>query len=417
MSFLIKGTVLTPSGTAVPNVNIALFKNGNPYATTVTDASGAYEFLNLDTADYQVVPSLQGYIFNPTAYNYQGQSTDVTSALFRGSTLKISGRVILLDNESPVSGASVVIEGELTGGKLSDHVTTDNKGKYQFTNVQLQKTYSLTVSKKGLHAVSAGSNELPPLTQAVTKDLYLSDDESLPVIVLWLTFILSVLGSSTSAAIGAWIYKRLKRTNSTLPDDESEASEILGDQEMDQYILEGDLGESYESQASRVVGDSTFNEFSEGPNSELGQIELAQIVGKGKTEQAASDLAEKLKGIEDPQEFVSELNDAPSDLLSDTWKELMNDEDGLSKEMAENLKEFLNENGALTEPAEIGEGGGMDSSMSLEELADLAIEGAEEGTGFSIDVGSEALIDAVGAEVAEETGEFLIILLDVILIE
>ncbi|NOY53555.1 MAG: DUF1566 domain-containing protein [Deltaproteobacteria bacterium] len=81
---MITGSVLF-NGTGLNGVTITL--NGPTNLTAGTDTQGGYTFLGLDNGDYSVTPTLNGYVFTPSALSINLVGLPVTSRDFTASCL------------------------------------------------------------------------------------------------------------------------------------------------------------------------------------------------------------------------------------------------------------------------------------------------------------------------------------------
>jgi len=66
--FSVSGVIKTSGGAAIPNVLVRL-NNGSTSTTALTDAAGAYRFINVRSGTYSITPTLSGRTFGPAARN------------------------------------------------------------------------------------------------------------------------------------------------------------------------------------------------------------------------------------------------------------------------------------------------------------------------------------------------------------
>ncbi len=118
----------------------------SPYSsevrTTYTDPDGNYEFPGVENYSYTITPDKIGYVFSPssaTALITRDQDAELNFEAFTG--FSISG-TITDSSGSPVSGATVVLEGDQTNRTST---STDSSGRYSFTGLSYD-TYTITPS-------------------------------------------------------------------------------------------------------------------------------------------------------------------------------------------------------------------------------------------------------------------------------
>lgn len=429
MTISISGVVTKPGGAGLPGVTIDLSSGGVAAGSTKTGPKGDFEFTGLAAGDFQLTPSLTGYVFTPTSHTYHGVSVSVSTAQFTGASLAISGKTILAGSKTGLAGAAIVVTGKLTGDKESAQTTSAQAGGYSFSDVQLGQAYTLNASLEGYVPLGL-PHTTSPLQRPLSFDIYMTKDRNLPYVYLWVADILKVLGGIGVPTVGiglsVWLYKKYQaaRAANNQPTDESFASE----QELSDF-------ESYASEQS--VGDATGGLVEEGvlpqafsnnvvtalediPLGELTDLDaegLCEAYLEGAQEAAADSLVSGLTGAGTPVEVISQLDSVPMDLLSDVVGELESSGDDL-KSVVDGLKTFLDQKSALTEPTEIGEGGGIDSSMTPDEIAQEAAEEAASGEGFSVDLDAPemaAVLESAGVEGSAEGLEtVLIVVLDVV---
>ena len=145
----IAGTVTVEGVGPISGVTVTISGEGES-ADDVTDNAGGYSFEGLPAGDYSVV--ISG--FDDDEYGFpDGTSATVTVELketgavpFEGIMLRtaaIEGTVTVGDNDAPLRGVTVTIEG---GPKDEEHETTTNgSGKYQFDRLHAGD-YSVSIS-------------------------------------------------------------------------------------------------------------------------------------------------------------------------------------------------------------------------------------------------------------------------------
>ena len=171
----ISGRVLKSDGTAVPDVAINVISrdnNAGPYTARFsarTDKKGFFKIENVPPADYIVAASAedkngnfdirarvrgesQVVTFHPAAIRLSEalpvrvdsgrESSGVDITLVERATLKISGKLILGRDDSPISGATVVLRakdsehlGPLVPGMGQRMTTTASDGTWAFRNI------------------------------------------------------------------------------------------------------------------------------------------------------------------------------------------------------------------------------------------------------------------------------------------
>ena len=137
------GTVTKSGGGAVAGATVAI--SGGSVATSVTvttNSSGAYATNFIPVGTYTVTVSAAGFTTqSKTATVNTGQTTTVNFTLSSsGGTGTLSGTVVNISSNAPISGATVSFSGGST--------TTNSSGFYQFTNVA-PGTYNVTAAHSG----------------------------------------------------------------------------------------------------------------------------------------------------------------------------------------------------------------------------------------------------------------------------
>lgn len=171
----ISGRVLKSDGTAVPDVAINVISkenNAGSYSARFsarTDKKGFFKVENVPPADYVVAASVEDktgnydirarvrgesqiVTFHPAALRLSEalpvhvdsgrESSGVDITLVERATLKISGKLILGRDDSPISGATVILRardsdqlGPLVPGMAQRMTTTASDGTWAFSNV------------------------------------------------------------------------------------------------------------------------------------------------------------------------------------------------------------------------------------------------------------------------------------------
>ena len=126
------GTTLSISGNVnvdgSPRSGVSVSATGPAALSAVTDAAGNYTINTTATGTYTVTPTLSGVAFSPASRSAVVSTAPVTGQDFAGTTLSISGNVIV--DGSPQAGVTVGATGPAT---LS--ATTNASGDYSFTGV------------------------------------------------------------------------------------------------------------------------------------------------------------------------------------------------------------------------------------------------------------------------------------------
>ncbi|MCK4642381.1 endonuclease [bacterium] len=136
----------TISGTitdgAVPMAGVTVDLSGYSSASTVTDGSGNYSFVDVPHGEsYTVAPSFTHYSFSPSFTDIASLDSDQTSVDFTGTlnTWDISGTIT--DGTNPISGVTVDLSGSATAT-----TTTDGSGNYSFAGLDAGGDYTVTPS-------------------------------------------------------------------------------------------------------------------------------------------------------------------------------------------------------------------------------------------------------------------------------
>ena len=140
VTFSISGRVVSPGGLPVEGVTITL--SGATTATTVTDADGAYSFVDINSGAYSITPSRATVTFKPAVRSVTVTSSSVQVKSITANVYAISGKV------RTASGRAVPDVTVMLGGNGTDVTATDGNGRYAFPFLS-DGTYTVTLSKTG----------------------------------------------------------------------------------------------------------------------------------------------------------------------------------------------------------------------------------------------------------------------------
>ncbi len=140
VTFSLSGRVVSPRGVPVEGVTITL--SGASTATTITDANGAYSFVDISSGFYLVTPSLAAITFTPQARSVAVASSSVQVKTITANVYAIPGKVRTASGRA-VPGVTMTL-----GGDGSALAMTDGNGKYVFPLLG-NGTYTVTPSKTG----------------------------------------------------------------------------------------------------------------------------------------------------------------------------------------------------------------------------------------------------------------------------
>jgi len=109
----IEGTVLDPSGLAVPSARVTILAPMTPLAETETDAEGKYRFENLRGGSFQIVARAPGLASPPMAFDLQGDesSTKDLSLVLTSATESVVVSASLGGTLAAQSGSTVSVIG------------------------------------------------------------------------------------------------------------------------------------------------------------------------------------------------------------------------------------------------------------------------------------------------------------------
>ncbi len=140
VTFSLSGRVVSPRGVPVEGVTITL--SGAATATTVTDANGAYNFVDISSGSYDITPSLAAITFTPAVRTLSVTSSSVQVKRITANVYAVAGKV------RTASGRAVPDVMVTLGGDGSAIAMTDGKGKYVFPLLG-NGTYTVMPSKTG----------------------------------------------------------------------------------------------------------------------------------------------------------------------------------------------------------------------------------------------------------------------------
>ncbi|HOW26874.1 MAG TPA: alkaline phosphatase [Elusimicrobiota bacterium] len=150
----INGHVRDLRGTGLSGMTLVL--SGDVSTSTVTDASGYYEFATLfSTVSYTVMPSSSATLqFSPAQRDYNPLGPTKTAADFTRKNYSIGGTLRDIHSQ-PISGASMTLSGGSSAAS-----TTDSGGAYAFSMLTPSLDYTLTPSRTGY--------DFTPVSKSVT---------------------------------------------------------------------------------------------------------------------------------------------------------------------------------------------------------------------------------------------------------
>ena len=199
--FTVSGYIIDSAGNNFANVLVTITGDDGYEETTVTDASGRFEFSGLNSGSYTITPSMEGYKFTPSS-----QDIDITTSSieldnefigFKNSSdtpnpinpevLSISGHVILNSNDDNATESDVTVyryyylsgHGDNTGD-LVNTVNPTKDGKFVFSGIESDKTYIIKPQLDGFGfdpvsiTVEVGSSSISGLSFVGEPGLYLA---------------------------------------------------------------------------------------------------------------------------------------------------------------------------------------------------------------------------------------------------
>ncbi len=139
----ITGTILSPTGVAVPNVIVTAVSGTTLSSTATTDAAGNYTLWVLN-GTYTVRPSLTNWVFEPTTVPVTVNGANLAGQNIVGRRLWAVTGTIQTPAGAPVS--DVIITATLaSGGAIVTSATTDAQGNYTIWLVN--GAYSIRASR------------------------------------------------------------------------------------------------------------------------------------------------------------------------------------------------------------------------------------------------------------------------------
>ena len=136
--------IITENGN--PFVGITVNLSGDSTASTITDVSGNYTFVNLDAgATYIIIPTKTNYTFTPVERNYIDLNSDKTNAHFTGTFNQWTISGTITDGRKPLNKVVLSITQD---GVFQYSIRTNNTGMYSFNNLNAGCTYIVTPSLK-----------------------------------------------------------------------------------------------------------------------------------------------------------------------------------------------------------------------------------------------------------------------------
>jgi sugar lactone lactonase YvrE len=138
-TYSITGYVKSNTNQSLENINVNL--TGNKTAQIKTNASGFYQFINLEmNCDYQVSAESNLYAFNPSTITITNLTTHASEQNFvaKKNTYSIAGYLRTKNNQ----GADNVVV-NLSGAKTAT-MQTNPAGYYKFTDLEMNGDYVLT---------------------------------------------------------------------------------------------------------------------------------------------------------------------------------------------------------------------------------------------------------------------------------
>jgi len=138
-------TLFTISGHITPaNTGVLFQLTGTRTGTRAPDQNGNYSFVNLPSGgNYTITPESDLQFFNPSSRTYTNLNANQTDADFTvggNITLSISGRLSEPNGNSIVNADVTLTQSNV----IQRHTTTDANGHYEFTNLIVNGTWSVT---------------------------------------------------------------------------------------------------------------------------------------------------------------------------------------------------------------------------------------------------------------------------------
>jgi len=158
----INGTVTKQGGnSAIVEARVILRMGNQSIDTAMTNETGEFGFTELAVGNYTVAVSKEGFVSSNNFSNIANADTTVTLAIGLAPTPNpgtVSGVVKKLPDSSVVEGATIILRRTTGGGggavAFADTVTTDEEGKYSFTEVPSASGYTLLAQAAGLDTLT-----------------------------------------------------------------------------------------------------------------------------------------------------------------------------------------------------------------------------------------------------------------------
>ncbi|MBD3297107.1 MAG: hypothetical protein GF341_00475, partial [candidate division Zixibacteria bacterium] len=141
--FTLSGTVTAgPAGT-IPISGATIAISGPVNDQMTTDPQGSYSFSDLPAGDYEVTASANDFQSESRDVTVSATGPNVANFALLPAVYSVTGVVTEEGTETPISGATVVLDGPVT-----ENVTTDALGAFTLSDVP-SGMYTLTVSSAG----------------------------------------------------------------------------------------------------------------------------------------------------------------------------------------------------------------------------------------------------------------------------
>ncbi|MCE5250149.1 carboxypeptidase regulatory-like domain-containing protein, partial [bacterium] len=135
-TYTVSGTIRDSKGTAISNVTVRLSGSGKSL-DAATDSKGVYSFTSIPNGTYTVMPTLAGYIFNPSQTEITTSGTDKGGVDFTGTkesvsiTATVTGKVV----DSSGNGVQGVLITASLSGTSSQTATTAADGGFTLSSL------------------------------------------------------------------------------------------------------------------------------------------------------------------------------------------------------------------------------------------------------------------------------------------
>lgn len=151
------------TGTPVAGVTMTLRKAGSTFATQMTDADGRYSFASQEAgANYEVVPSKTGFVFQPASRGYTNLSQNWTNQNFKATvtataTVQFSSAGFTSAEGVHTVSVTVTRTGDTAGPGAVDYATADATaterkdyiaalGRLRFAPGEMQKSFDVIIT-------------------------------------------------------------------------------------------------------------------------------------------------------------------------------------------------------------------------------------------------------------------------------